>query len=104
MTETPDQLPALDRAALDEGHNILSYAGGIIISPTRRAFVEALETAYRAKQLVLIGPDAVEKVARAICNAHCEEMYGVIDSHMVENEWADWIPEATAAIAALGVK
>ena len=64
----------------------------------------ALVNAYRANQLVLIGPDAVGDVARAICNAHCVEMYGVIDSHMIENEWADWIPEARAAIAALGVK
>jgi hypothetical protein len=60
--------------------------------------------AYRARRIAVIDDEAVKRAARAICNAHCEEMYGVIDSHMVENEWADWVPEATAAIAALGVK
>ena len=85
----------------DSGWGNMSYAKG---SYDHLPVFQAALAAYRANQLVLIGPDAVEKVARAICNAHCEEMYGTIDSHMVENEWADWIPEARAALAALGVK
>jgi hypothetical protein len=95
MTDTtPDQLAALDRAARERDD---PWVAELAHDKLGRELIRA----YRAKQLVLIGPDAVEVVARAICNAHCEDIYGVIDSHMVENEWADWIPEATTAIAAL---
>ena len=101
----PDQIQSLRNHA-EERRNKgwLKSAANLEASAYLIETLAAEVATYRANQLVLIGPDAVEVVARAICNAHCEEMYGVIDSHMVENEWADWIPEARAALAALGVK
>lgn len=100
-----DQLAALDRAATQEADDIAYYSGSSSRHrPKQEAFHAALVNAYRANQLVLIGPDAVEKVARAMA-AH------------VGFEWVDGPGEersllnkheartlATAALAALGVK
>jgi hypothetical protein len=59
------------------------------------ALIVALVNAYRAKQVVLIGPDAVEKVARAMAELHLPGS---------KQLWKMYVPLATAALAALGVK
>ena len=90
MTETtPDQLAALDRAATQ---GLMPTKGDH--TPDSR-FIAALWNAYRAKQLVLIGPDAVEKVARALAE---------LDGLDPNEEWDAYEHKATAALAALGVK
>ena len=42
----------------------------------------------------------VEKVARALLMAHCEDMNppGTDNAKQVDNEWPDWVPEARAVI------
>lgn len=54
----------------------------------------------RANQLVLIGPDAVGKVARAIASTSADTW----EYLHVSTDPKDWEFEARAALAALGVK
>ena len=76
-------------------------------------FVVALVNAYRANQLVLIGPDAVAQVARAMCEAIVQQ--DDPGFHIVDEPWdgtisyldqgeTDFKPVARAALAAMGVK
>ena len=51
----------------------------------------ALVNAYRANQIAVIGPDAVERIAAAMA----------ISQGADAEDWEIWLPEATAAIAAL---
>jgi len=56
-----EKLAALDRAATQEADDIAYYSGtSSAHRPKQEAFHAALVNAYRAKQVVLIGPDAVE--------------------------------------------
>ncbi len=50
-----------------------------------------LVNAYRANQIAVIGPDAVERCAAAMA----------ISQGADAEDWEIWLPEATAAIAAL---
>lgn len=69
------------------------------------AFIVALVNLYRANQLALIGPDAVEDVARAIYQAMNGHIATAHTWEQLEPEpKAFWRDKATAAIAALGVK
>jgi hypothetical protein len=72
-------------------------------------FIVALWNAYRVNQIAVIGPDAVERVARAIWEVQCER-WGKYREQVPELcAWEDlslskqWelMAEATAAIAAL---
>ncbi len=76
---TQEELAALSEAARGANSRMDEH----------KAFREALVELYRAGQLVLIGPDAVEDVARAI------------EKHM-DRDW-NWTKKtlATAALAAL---
>jgi hypothetical protein len=56
-----------------------------------RVFAERLLDAYRANQIAVIGPDAVERCAAAMA----------ISQGADAEDWEVWLPEATAAIAAL---
>jgi len=72
-------------------------------------FIVALWNAYRANQLVLIGPDAVEDVANAIwgCSFHPVDVAsGEAEKRKAEwpRDWDKAKRRATAALAALGVK
>ena len=59
------------------------------------ALIVALVNAYRANQLVLIGPDAVEVAARAMAELHLPGS---------KQLWKMYVPLARATLAALGVK
>ena len=105
-----EKLAALDRAATQGVWNVFQHfatptdSRSDIVGRTRdddivecvrnadAALIVALVNAYRANQLVLIGPGAVEVVALAI------------EKHM-DHDW-NWTKKtlATAALAALGVK
>jgi hypothetical protein len=85
MTETPDQLAALDRAAT-QTYDLWEAE----LAHTKLG--DALIALYRAEQLVLIGPDAVEKVARAMAELHLPES---------KQLWKMYVPLATAVIAAI---
>jgi hypothetical protein len=65
------------------------------VGEANSAFIVALVNAYRANQLVLIGPDAVERVARALAQEN-----GLFPT----DDWRYYINRACAALAALGVK
>ncbi len=93
MTEA-EKLAALDQQ-YRESPNALSL----------HLFNSALHDLYRANQLVLIGPDAVEKVARAIYQAMNGHIATAHTWEQLEPEpKAFWRDKATAALAALGVK
>jgi len=104
VTPPTIDLAALDRAAAqgewrndhgtlwgDDGAGEFPLASS---SPRSAAFIVALVNAYRAKQLVLIGPDAVEKVVEAMYQAEPEALYREAVRKSL----------ARAALAALGVK
>lgn len=105
MTETPltaEHLAALDRAAMEQTaareDTGVSYAFG----DKEQTFRAELARLYRTNQLVLIGPDAVERCAAAL--------YRAMNGHMATAwSWDDleadtqafWRDKATATIAAL---
>ncbi len=126
MTEA-EKLAALSEAATqemlsDEGHyfadtfcDLASCSHGETGHFNHRGdgpFIAALWNAYRAKQVVLIGPDAVEAL-RSDLHMACEliqEAKGMADGpdggsvtdHLDAAE--NWIDKVSAALAALGVK
>lgn len=118
MTEA-EKLAALSEAATQGVWNHLGYCGqdGNIQGPRQEqiaslssawgksnqtghqcfanaAFIVALVNAYRANQLVLIGPDAVEKMMEAMYQAEPDALYRSSVRKRL----------ARAALAALGVK
>lgn len=113
---TPEQLAALDRAATQgvwESREVPGQAGwsqihapenpciAVEVNDEDGPFIVALVNAYRTGKLVLIGPDAVERVARALCeeNAAAKGVY-----RDVEADWPAFERFARAALTALGVK
>ena len=97
MTEA-EKLAALDRAARnadESGDGELAYA-------LNRQFAGALMTAYRANQLVLIGTDAVEVVARALEKSLAFDVESDVYAGELTHE--ERCKLARAALAALGVK
>jgi len=104
------KLAALDRAAT-QGQWVPNEVGGGAFSTWDHMPVLAGKTmdvelccklvnAYRANRLVLIGPDAVEVVARVIASTSA----GAWEYLHVSTDPKDWEFEARAALDALGVK
>lgn len=85
---TQEELAALSEAATQS-------------EPAWNVFAQALVSAYRAGQLVLIGPDAVEVVARAACSHNGLNPDEIFEGHPL---WTQYEDEQRAALAALGVK
>jgi hypothetical protein len=118
MTEA-ENLAALDRAATQGGWHLYQhfaapdFTRADIVGRTRdddiienvngpdAALIVALVNAYRAKQLVLIGPDAVEKARTALGAALAD-----LDPRtpIAKLTRAEELALATAALAALEVK
>lgn len=99
MTETP---PTIDLAALEQAAR--ESDDPWVAESAYDKLSRELIRAYRAKQLVLIGPDDVETMKTALLAARFSD-----GEHMVEEQGncsaemiADYL--AAAALAALGVK
>lgn len=89
-----------DEKLINEDYDADGGSAWDTVGEANTAFIVALVNAYRANQLVLIGPDAVEKVARAIASTSADTW----EYLHVSTDPKDWEFEATAALAALGVK
>jgi hypothetical protein len=116
MTETPDQLAALDRAATQgvwEAH-LIDGTAYMVSRPNSASTIQAetvddlrlaatLVNAYRAKQLVLIGPDAAEAL-----RANKQGWENAVEMGLLPPRHHDTaralIEQTAAAIAAWGVK
>lgn len=103
-----EKLAALDRAATQKQPMLLECVENGVWQ-IRLIFGEGEKNctamrqwadAYRTGKLVLIGPDAVERVARAIASTSADKW----EYLHVSTDPKDWEFEATAALAALGVK
>ena len=94
---TPEQLAALDRAATQ---GLMPTKGDH--TPDGR-FIAALWNAYRTKQLVLIGPDAVEAL-----RANKQGWENAVEMGLLPPQHHDTaralIEQCRTALAALGVK
>lgn len=93
---TQDHLAALSEAATQAMQAVEANPHGTTIDAyitASGAYHAELERLHRANQLVLIGPDAVERCARAICIAQG-------DDPNREGPWAEWWEESPYASAA----